>query len=562
MMILTFVVVIVISSTLALSKKRDIAIMRAIGSLPRRLYSFYLVELYIIFIIGFIVGVVLGIISFTIFSLVISFTPLTITFQWDFIYTPILFILCIAGIFFVPGYILRKIGSQKIIKNFSKDIPYNFDASKRLTFIPKWLTSIGFNFKISIINTMRKKGEFKRYISVFSIILIIIFTLGLGIIVLYNSSYEWVKKAQTENLILIGHEDVVHNYSMMYEMFQNPDIFIDNSDINFLQEEYLFNVSSLDDLDTISEIQSQEFRLINFFQTQEISGTHIYEDGGYEFVGQNRRGIFPVIGVNQSDVLQNFEIEGNFITMQGASIYYAVIGDGLAYNFFDYPFDQAIYFEELNEMFDISGVVIDSLYSGFASYIDINKFRNQMNLTANQVNLAFFQIKSATFDNIQSQLENIIHLSLGEDYTYKQMTRIFAQNLDFVLTLSYFPTILILIISIIAIIVLYNYQKAGIMEKVKDFLIMRAIGSKDKSIRKILFLEALYVIIPSLGLSLGLGMILNSLILLDRIYLPNIYVPFLLLGIIFLVFLLFNILSLFPVMKKVRQFTVKDFEMY
>jgi ABC-type antimicrobial peptide transport system permease subunit len=100
------------------------------------------------------------------------------------------------------------------------------------------------------------------------------------------------------------------------------------------------------------------------------------------------------------------------------------------------------------------------------------------------------------------------------------------------------------------------------MEKVKDFLIMRAIGAKNKKIRKILFLEAMYIIIPSLGLSLGVGMILNSIIIFERVYLPNILVPFLFIGILFLAYGLFNILSLFPVMKKLRQFTIKDFEMY
>ncbi len=562
MMILAFIVVIVISSTLIISKKRDIAIMRALGSLPRKLYSFYLTEVYLIFLIAFIIGIVIGIISFAIFAFSFSFTNIYMQFQLDFVYTPILFFSCLGGIFIVPGYILRKIGNQKIVKNFSKDIPYNYNASKDLTFIPKWLSLINLNFKMSVINSIRRKGEFKRYIIVFSIISLIIFTLGLGTIVLYTSSYEWVRKSQTDNLILIGHKDVVQNYSLMYEMFQNPAIFIDNTSINFLQEDYLFNISSLDDLNTLSEIEDQEYRLINFLEAEEISGTHIYEDGGYLYVGQNRKGIFPVIGVNQSDNLQNFEIEGDFITLQGVSSYYAVIGDGLAYNFFDYPFDQAILFDQLGEIFEISGVVIDSLYSGYATYIDIDKFRTNMNLTSNQVNLAFIKVNSEGFDSIQGQLESIINASLGEQFTYLKMDHIFTENLNFISNLALFPSILIIILSVVAILSLYNYQKGGIMEKVKDFLIMRAIGSKNKSIRKILFLEAMYVIIPSLGVSLGVGMILNSIIIFERVYLPHIFIPFIFIGFLFIIFGIFNALSLFPVMKKVKQFSIKDFEMY
>ncbi|GAH55657.1 unnamed protein product, partial [marine sediment metagenome] len=75
---------------------------------------------------------------------------------------------------------------------------------------------------------------------------------------------------------------------------------------------------------------------------------------------------------------------------------------------------------------------------------------------------------------------------------------IFQDNMEYLGNLSIYPMLLMIIISIIAIFSLYNYQKAGIMEKAKDFLIMRAIGSKTKSIKKILFLESTFVLMPSL----------------------------------------------------------------
>ncbi len=561
MMILAFIVVIIVSCTLIISKKRDIAIMRALGSLPHKLYGFYLTEIYVIFIIAFFIGIIIGILFFSIFAYILVLNDFTLTFQLDFFYTPILFASCMAGIFIIPGYLLRKIGNQKIVKNFSKDIPHNYSASESLKYIPKWLSSIGLNFKISVINTIRKKGEFKRYIIVFSIISLILFTLGLGTIVLSNSSYNWLKKSQTENLIVIGHQDVVYNYSLMYEMFHNPDLLM-NNDINFLQQNYLFNITSLDGLNSISEIQDKEFRLIDFIEAQELPGTHITPDGGYISVGQNRKDILPVIGVNHSKILQNFEIEGEFITKGGTSSYYAVIGDGLAYNFFEFSFDQAIFFDELDYAFDISGVIIDSLYSGYATYIDINKFQETMNLTSNQVNLAFIQVKPGTINEIQNELQTIINNSLGQEFSFLQLDPIFEKNLNFVLKLGFYPSILIVIMSLVAILALYNYQKGGIMEKVKDFLIMRAIGAKSKTMRRVLFLEAIFVIIPSLVLSLGVGMILNSIFIFERVYLPNILVPFLFIGILLLAYCLFNLLALYPIMKKLRQFKIKDFEIY
>ena len=100
------------------------------------------------------------------------------------------------------------------------------------------------------------------------------------------------------------------------------------------------------------------------------------------------------------------------------------------------------------------------------------------------------------------------------------------------------------------------------MEKSKDFLIMRAIGSKVRSLKKILFIESLFVIIPSLLLSLGIGMILNSIFLLDRVYLPSLYIPFTLFFVLLVIFIIFSFLSLIPIIKKVKDFSIKDFNIY
>ncbi|MHA1320357.1 MAG: FtsX-like permease family protein, partial [Promethearchaeota archaeon] len=208
-LILAFVVVIIVTTTLIITKKRDIAIMKALGSIPQRLYGFYLTEVYTVFLIGFVIGAILGFISYVIFFFIASFLGALVTFQVDVFYIPILFITCLVGIYLFPGVVLRKIGTQNTIKLFSRDIPYNYDASKKLTTIPKWLSSIGYNVKISVLNTLRRRGEFKRYLIVFTIIFIIIFTLGLGSIVLKTSSQEWIRKSQGTNIVAIGHKDVL-----------------------------------------------------------------------------------------------------------------------------------------------------------------------------------------------------------------------------------------------------------------------------------------------------------------------------------------------------------------
>ena len=559
MICLAFVIVIVITTTLAISRKRDIAIMKALGTLPRKLYGFYLIEAYVIFIIGFVVGLIFGLISYGIFAFIASFLGFILIFQIDFIFTPILFFSCFIGIFLISGFFIRKIGSQNIIKTFSRDIPCDYDASKRLTLILRVISGLGLNFKISIINTMRRKGEFKRYMIVFSFIFLVIFTLGLGTVVLNTSSHEWIRKSQGENLIVIGHSDVIYNYSLMYKMFSDPKISVNKEDIEFTDSKYLFSYNDIKKLESMNEIEEIDKRLIKFCDVKEKDG--ILYNGMYKIIGQQRTGNFPIIGINPDNIIQDFEIEGGLYTKK--SYYdYITIGDGLAYNFFDYPFNQSLEILSLNKRFKISGVVIDSFFSGYAGYVGLDMLQDELNLGNQVINLVLIKLKNNTYNNIKEELQFMIKKNLGDDFTHLNLNPIFNLNLQYLSNLTLYPFFLIVTMTLIAILSIYNYQKAGLIEKARDFLIMRAIGSKSKSLKKILFLESFFVMVPSLILSLGIGMILNSTILFERFYLPPLQIPLIVFTILFITLMVLNFLSIIPLMKKIKRLTIRNFEIY
>lgn len=549
------------SSSLLLSKKRDIAIMKSLGTIPKKLYSFYLTECYIVFFIGFFSGLIIGSIAFGVYTLIISSFGLSGFFYFDFFFTPILFLASILGIFIVPGSIMRKLANRSTIKIFSKDIPFNLDASIKMSFILKWISGIGFNFKISILNTIRRKGEFKRFLIVFSIISLIVFTLGLGIFVLSQSAQNWIQKAQGNNLIVIGHENLIEQYALMYEMFSDPSIIVDTNAFDFLDPQYLFNLSDIEEFALIPEISKIDERLLCFSDASELNGYVYPEDGGYQIVGQERTGTFPILGVNISNLIQNFELEGAYFTPSDSYVN-MFIGDGLGYNFFDSPFDQSMRIEEIQHTFHISGIVVDTFYSGYAGYIDSEIMREELNFTGQEINLIQLQLQSEINTEIEDQLNSIISVNLGENFTFLSLASVFQKNQEFITNIDLVPNIIIVFLLIISLLSIYNYQKSGIMDKAKDFLIMRAMGSSYRSIKRILFLEAFYVITPSLFLSLGIGMILNALVLFERATLPPITVPFILIGILFSLFLIFTYLSLYSLMKKIKIFSIKDFEIY
>ncbi|MFW9781740.1 MAG: FtsX-like permease family protein, partial [Candidatus Heimdallarchaeota archaeon] len=230
-------------------------------------------------------------------------------------------------------------------------------------------------------------------------------------------------------------------------------------------------------------------------------------------------------------------------------------------NFFDYALDQSLKISSIGSTYHISGVIIDAFYSGYAGYMGINETRSILNLTDVEINFLALKIDPNSYSKVVEGLNNASSI-LGENFNYMQLDSVFDDNLEFLSNLALYPMFLMIIVAILTILTLYNYQKSGIMEKARDFLIMKAIGSQNRSIRRILFLESIFVIVPSLLLSLGIGMILNSLILFARVFLPPLFIPFMLLGILLGVFLIFNFFSLIPIMRKINKFSIKDFEIY
>ena len=562
--ILAFIVVVVIATTLISNKKQDIAIMRALGTLPGSLHGYYLLEVVIIFLVGFILGLITGLISFGAFYLAASLLGYTMTFQINLFYIFILFVACFMGVIVLPGLLLIRMGKKSIIKSFSRDIPYEYNASRGLKFIPKWLSKLGFNVKMSVVNTLRRKGEFQRYLALFSIIFLIIFTLGLGTVVLSTSTREWIHKSQGDNIIAIGHQDVLNYYSQMYQMFSNPEISISQDDVNFTCSDYLFNFSQVATLESILEIKQIEERLIKFCNITEeakvaltLIGPFTYD---YVVIGQNRTGVYPIIGVNSSNLIQDFEMDGNFFTNE-TSNEYMVVGDGLAFNFFDSALAEGVIFESLSKQFLVSGVIIDSFYSGYAGYVELDVFRSMLNVNEEEINLVLLQIQAGTYDDIKDTINSTIATIPG-NFTHIVLDGIFDANLNHVSSLSQYPAFLIIVLAVIGIISLYNYQKGGIIEKAKDILIMRSIGAKKQSLRRMITFEGLYIIIPSILLSLSIGMILNSIVLFDRVYLPPLYIPFAVVSILFVASAVFNYLSLIPIMRKINQFSIKDFDIY
>ena len=540
-LILNFIIVVTSSVSLILSKKEDISSMKALGCIPQKLYSYYLLEALVLFTFSFLIGYILGVISFLSFSLYINLLGFPLVPQVNFFIHLIIFFFDLLGVYFITGAILRKVGQKSIIKLFSKDIPYNLVLSKPKRFIK----SRYFALKIAINNLKRRRRDYRRYTIIFSTIILIIFTLSTGNLMLNHYTRDWIHKSQNDNIIVVGHKNVINNYSKMYEMFSNPNICVTKEDKQFTNPNFLFNISDLSGIENYNAIEKIDYRLIDFCDVEELNGYYNNYDstkdsgpyppppsGYYSIIGQQRKGCFPFMGIDSEQLIQDFEIQGRFFNENDA-FDNITIGDGLAYNFFDYAYAQSIRFTNLHHSFHISGILIDSFYSGHAGYLDRSTFQEMCNLTGDQINIACLKTSKDQFN--QSFLSNFIKENLGESFSFISLNNVFEKNLDFLASLNSYSIFTLIVLYIIAIILIYIYQKSSLSQKLTDYAIMRAIGAKFKTIKNILFWEFFLILVISIAVSFALGLILTILFSYNLLSTPPIQFPIMMILIIFFI---------------------------
>ncbi|MHA1725689.1 MAG: FtsX-like permease family protein [Promethearchaeota archaeon] len=543
MHLLTIIIIWVIITSFLAYKKRDFGIMRAIGGVPHNLYGFFIKEIFLLFLISYFIGFFLGIFFTLIFFTWGSIITGSFNLSFDLLHNLIFFFIYMVSVFLIAGKKLKKIGNEPLTKNFSSNLPLSLNAMAKLNVLLRFLSSLSLKFKISIINALRKKKEYQRNFLFFSLIFSILFTLGLNVLIIRESSHQWIENAQGTNVLIIGHKDVVYHYSLMYEIFSNPRIFIDENNIDFLNENYMFNHNQIQALENVKGILSIEDRLISFCEVKELKGLIVDDNGEYMTIGENRQGIIPIIGIKQDSLIKNSEIEGKWGKKD-----FMVIGDGLACNFFEYPLNQSIYVKSLQEIFHISGVIIDSFYNGYAGYISLIEYQEYLKLNQDLVNLVLISYDPTSWGNNNNLLRSIITKNLGEEFTFLNLDFAFKKNYDFLDSLTVYPLVLFFFISLNVFLSIYNYQRGALQGNLKDFILIKMLGAKMKTLKQILFLESFYTFFPALILGLSLSMIASALFLHDRAYLPDLIFPislFLISLIMMLIFIGFNIRILF-----------------
>ncbi len=306
-----------------------------------------------------------------------------------------------------------------------------------------------------------------------------------------------------KDVIIVGHPKITEHYvNILSQFFEAKDM----DQIDYLNSEFIISESLVEKLDNIQGLHKVDPRLILENSVREIPGIIVDPVEGTKAVitGSNRVEDALILGVEPENVVNEWLIFGR--NLEEDDQMSTMIGDSLAVNMFDNAFNQSIkVFEESSPpFFDIVGVCVDPLNNGKVVYMPLDKLSTE--LGQDGYNLLFLKIDTTEKSQAISKIENKIS---EEKWNIVELGQILDKHVTFLNNIWSRVMFLPFFSLATAAISLLSYLMLSISGQKHEFGIMRALGAKPKCIMKIVFSQALIIIIISGAIGISVGVLIT-----------------------------------------------------
>ncbi|NVM00960.1 MAG: ABC transporter permease [Candidatus Helarchaeota archaeon] len=532
-----------IFSGMIISRQKEIGTIKAIGGIPETIKSVLLWEILIVAIVGVFLGIIFGILGYEIFY----FFMKSMYFIQNNI--PILgiiaqFILYIFLSWLFGGLQVIFTYGKSVAKLLSDDVELEEKLLKpKKTKSRKFRFGLAYNFAKRNIKRQRKKSD-RLFLNILMGMILISVAL-MGSILFKQTVIDNQKAAYGENIVVVGHKDVVFQYTgrmVLYQMHLR-------SSLNYTRNKYLLDSTVIPNISSIPGIVIDS-RLVMEYIVQEVP--HIV---GYNQIGQTRIISSFIIGAHPERFIPNTNlIEGNpfRLVLYLSGPYFITSGDWLESNLFDDSSVEHLLIHgpqggppNFIPIYKVLGICSDPINGGNVLYMNINHLQEISNITDhNLLLIKFFHLGSLI--EIADELRD-----LGNDYIMLGTDWFLNNNLSYTnifwIPFLIFPFILFGIIF-------YNlssHLNFSIKRQLKDFRILRALGAKYSLIKKTIFIQSLMeILLPS-----ALGIIIGAFITFYLIYTQIFsFILLILIAIgIFLSSFLIALISTYPALKLVKK---------
>jgi ABC-type antimicrobial peptide transport system permease subunit len=526
-------------------RMRDIGVMKASGCLSGSISVIFITELSLLVFLSTITGITSGVAAYYISTSFLNASGFSISQTLDI--GAILFVSIIILIFsHIFGALpILKAAKAKPTEAMSPlyHLGTTVGAGKKIP------SRLGFHFKVVYRNLVRRKSTTLQAILCLTVVLTLTTVTIEGGLIANQTTASYAERAIGRNIILVGHPTITERYVNLLSQFFEPN---ELGQIDYLDSQFFISDSVIARLSDISGVDKVDSRLILEKSVLEIPG--IIRDPQDQttsiIIGSNRVEDALILGVEPKNVVNDWLIFGR--KLGEADQKSTMIGDSLAVNMFDDAFNQTmkIFDENVPPFYAIVGICLDPLNNGKVVYMPLESLYRDFGQKG--YNLLFLQIDSAEKPRILAQIENE---TSGKNLAIVELDQTLDKHVSFLNNIWSLVMLLPLFSIATAAISLLSYLMLSITGQQHEFGIMRALGAKPKSIMKIVFSQALLIILVSAAIGISVGSFITFAFLIPDPVVTQ-YTLISVAGWLFMILTILCTSSLYPALKAVKKTVV------
>lgn len=501
--ILVFAVGAVITSFIAFlmmfQRKRDFGLMKAAGCPNSLVFGYFLTELLLVLFLGCVLGVALGFL--TDYAIISMSAFQAYQKAPNFWFAPIVFIA-----FFTFGLIFGLkplLNAARLSPTAAISPKQYFGLSEGSRF--KALSKSRITLKIALRSLFRRQSATVRIIVFISIVFILLTVSIAGSIIANNTTSTRIEKAVGKEVLLVAHKDMGNQYTALLSKFSGAQ---EKTDFNYLDPNFSIPDIILEQLNTVNGIVNLDLRLVYKGYIQELMNfTFDPETQATIPIGENRAGESLIVGLEPERVISAWFINGRFLKDANSSE--AVVGDSIAALMFDLPLSQSLRMQ--NTTFNIVGICLDPINNGLVTFVSLRKLQSLNN--SYSPNIVLVQLDSSVDrSNIIIQIQERLANS-NSDLMVFELRKALEKNIGFLEAIWFAVMFLPLFTLVAGTLCLVGYFVLAIDEQRQEFAVLRAMGTKPKTVVTILALQSLIILLSSFAVGISFGVIVTLLIL-------------------------------------------------
>jgi hypothetical protein len=470
-------------SSMINQRMKDIAIVKAAGSLPSRLFSYAFAEELLIISSSVLVGAIVALLIYLVWSWP---SPNLFSNVGPIVNAGAATLLIVPAGSFLLSYVAARFQIGNIIKSNTMNSLTSQMSGMNLKDLgkPLEIRKLGSAFNLATRNVSRDR-ELNRTLVRIGICIFLATIVLTGALMSADTSKSYVRRALPANTLLVARAEVLNQYVSLGTAFSTTTAI---PSFNYTNLQYIINPAVVQSFRNIAGVRLVDTRLftmslVNGYIKAHLTSNETSGNFNNEYVPEVNLGSTQalVVGIDPGNVIGDWYTSDGFLRTND-TLSTAVAGDSLIGSIVQQPFNLA-QIGTLGSRYDIKSALVDPLYAGRVMYARVQALEGALGILG-------YNILLVKTDGSPSAIAAVDQLASSNGLTLGSMNTLLDSNLSFLdNTWSYFLILPVLAMALTSGILL-GYLTTNFSRRFNDYLVIRFLGAKAWYSLRLLIWEA------------------------------------------------------------------------